>query len=364
MSWMPSRALAERYDGLLAIGGHPAVDMPPHVVEAAARAAERPAYAPTLGAPALREAIAELHGTSADCVLVTVGGMQALWLVAQVYGARAVSHAPAFFFPQLVKAAGGGCAIAYDWDEYAAAVGSDTTLAIVNTPVNPTGYVFRSSDLDAIAAALAGSSALLVSDEAYFGLVYDGREHVSPASHPELRDRTVVLRSFSKTHGMAAWRVGYAVGPREVISELARAFAWQVLAVDAVAQAAALAALTGPQDWIEAARAELAEMRLRAVAAANSTGVLRAAVPEGAAFVWAAIEGDEDAWSDSLAREHGITALPGRHFHARTPHLRIPFGGRREAREALLEQLARLREGDAAQLLRIGDQVDLHDPAG
>jgi aspartate/methionine/tyrosine aminotransferase len=339
-AWMPSRAFAERHGNLLAIGGHPAVDMPPHVVEAAVRASEHPAYAPTLGAPTLREAIAELHGTSADCVLVTVGGMQALWLVAQVYGAHTVSHAPGFFFPQAVAAAGGSCAVTYDWDEYAAAVAAGATLAIVNTPVNPTGYVFRPHDLDAIAAALAGSDALLVSDEAYYGLTYDGLEHLSPASRPGLRERTVVLRSFSKTYAMAAWRLGYAVGPRRVIDELARVFAWQALAVDAVAQAAALAALTGPQDWIEAARAELGEMRLRAVAAANASGKLRAELPEGAAFVWAEVDGDEDEWSERLAREHGITALPGRHFHARTPHLRIPFGGRREAREALVERLA------------------------
>ena len=339
MSWMPSRSFAERHDNLLAIGGHPAVDMPPHVVEAAARAAERPAYAPTQGAPALREAIAELHGTTADCVLVTVGGMQALYLVAQVYGARAVSHAPAFFFPQVVEVTGGTCAVAYDWDEYAKTIGAGATLAIVNTPVNPTGYVFRQHDLDAIAAALSGTDALLVSDEAYYGFDYDGLEHLSPTSHPDLRERTLVLRSFSKTHAMAAWRVGYAVGPREVVAELARVFAWQALAVDAVAQAAALAALTGPQGWIEAARAELAEMRPHAIAAANASGKLRAELPEGAAFVWAAIDGDEDVWSDRLAREHGITALPGRHFHARTPHLRIPFGGRPEARESLLERL-------------------------
>jgi len=342
MSFMPSRSFAERYDHLLAIGGHPAVDMPAHVVEAAARTSERPAYAPTLGAPGLREAIAGLHGTTPDCVLVTVGGMQALWLVAQVYGARTVSHAPAFFFPQVVAAAGGTCSVGYDWDEYAAAVAGGATLAIVNTPVNPTGYVFREHDLDAIAAALADRDALLVSDEAYYGLTYDGLEHLSPASHPALRERTLVLRSFSKTHAMAAWRVGYAVGPREVVAELGRAFAWQALAVDAVAQAAALAALTGPQDWIEAARAELAEMRPRAVGAANASGKLRASLPEGAAFVWAEVDGDEDEWSDRLARESGITALPGRHFHARTPHLRIPFGGRPEAQEALLERLASL----------------------
>jgi aspartate/methionine/tyrosine aminotransferase len=363
MSFMPSRAFAERYEGLLATAGHPVVDMPPHVVEAATRAAERPAYAPTLGAPTLREVIAELHGTTPDCVLVTVGGMQALHLVAQVYGTRAVSHAPAFFFPQVVEAAGGSCAVAYDWDEYAASVARDATLAIVNTPVNPTGYVFRAVDLEAIAAALDGRDALLVSDEAYFGLVYDGLEHLSPASHRELRDRTLVLRSFSKTYAMAAWRVGYAVGPRAVITELARAFAWQALGVDAVAQAAALAALTGPQDWIEAARAELNEMRPRAVAAANATGVLRALLPEAAAFVWSEVDGDEEVWSDRLAREYGITALPGRHFHARTPHLRIPFGGRPEARGALLERLASLGDRDASQLLGVGDQVDLGDPA-
>jgi aspartate aminotransferase len=173
----------------------------------------------------------------------------------------------------------------------------------------------------------------------------------------------VVLRSFSKTHAMAAWRVGYAVGPREAIAELARVFAWQALAVDGVAQAAALAALTGPQDWIEAARAELAEMRPRAVAAANASGLLRASLPEGAAFVWAEVDGDEEAWSEGLARGHGITALPGRHFHARTPHLRLPFGGRPEAREALLERLARLGDGDVAQLFGVGDQVDLGNPA-
>ena len=340
MSEMPSRAFAERYDNLLAIGGHPAVDMPPHVVEAAAKAAERPAYAPTLGSPALREAIAELHGTTPDCVLVTIGGMQALYLVAQVYGARAVSHAPSFFFPQMVAAAGGSCKVAYGWDEYSASVDEHTTLAIVNTPVNPTGYVFRQHDLDAIAVAVSDSDALVVSDEAYYGMTYDGLEHISPASHPELRNRTLVLRSFSKTHAMAAWRVGYAVGSRKVISELARNFAWQALAVDGVAQAAALAALTGPQEWIVNARAELAEMRPRAIEAANASGKLRAELPEGAAFVWAEVDGNEDEWSDRLAREHGITALPGRHFHAKTPHLRIPFGGRPDARATLLDRLA------------------------
>jgi aspartate/methionine/tyrosine aminotransferase len=354
--WMPSRTYAERYPNLLAVGGHPSVDMPAHVVEAASRAAARPAYAPTHGAPALREAIAEHLGEELGFaidpdrnVLVTIGGMQALHLATLVAGNRTVTHAPSFFFPQLVTAAGGTCSATGgregppDWEAFAAAIEDDTTLAIVNTPVNPTGYVFRPHDLDAIAAAVADGDCLLLSDEAYAGVLFDGLRHLSPASHPDLRDRTLVVRSFSKTHAMAAWRVGFAAGPADVIDRMAQALGWQALAVDGVAQAAAHAALTGPQDWIDAARAELAEMRSRAIDAVNATGVLHAELPEAAAFAWAAVDGDEDGWSDRLARDHGITALPGRHFHADAPHLRIPFGGRAEAREQLLAAFAGLR---------------------
>ena len=353
IGWMPSRELGERYPRLIGVGGHPAVDMPPHVVDAAAAAARRAAYAPTHGLGELRVAIAERLGAELGRaidpdtqVLVTLGGMQGLHLAASAFGARAVCHAPSFFFRQVVESVGGECRRSGggegppDWEAFAAAVDRDTTLAIVNAPVNPTGYVLRPRDLDAIASALQDRDALLLSDEAYAGVLYDGRDHLSPAGHPDLAGRTLVLRSFSKTHGMAAWRVGYAVGPADAIETLAKAFAWQSLAIDAVAQAAALAALTGPQGWIEAAVAELAEQRPRAIEAANATGVLRAELPEAAAFVWASIDGDEDAWSDRLARDHGIPALPGRHFGAATPHLRIPFGGRPEARASLLECLA------------------------
>jgi aspartate/methionine/tyrosine aminotransferase len=355
VGWMPSRELNERWPDLLAVGGHPVADMPPHVVEAAAEAARRPSYAPTHGLRELRAAIAERISAEIDHpvdpdrqVLITIGGMQGLHLTAAVYGARAVCHAPSFFFAQLVASVGGSCFRTGgaegppDWEEFGRAIDRETTLAIVNTPVNPIGYVLRPDDLEGIAAALANSHqhALLLSDEAYAGVIYDGHRHLSPASHPDLAGRTIVLRSFSKTYAMAPWRIGYAVGPAPAIDALARALAWQALAIDCVAQSAALAALTGPQDWIEAAVAELAEMRPRAIEVANATGLLRAELPESAAFIWAAVEGDEDEWSDRLAAEYGIPAVPGHHFGAATPHLRIPFGGRPEAREALLERVA------------------------
>ena len=153
---MPSRELAERYPNLLAIGGHPSVDMPPQVVEAAALAAQRPVYAPTRGLLPLREAIAERIGAELGRaidpeseVLITLGGMQGLYLAAQAFGTRAVTPRPSFFFPQVVAAAGGSCVGTGgvdgrpDWAAFGAAIGPETTLAIVNTPVNPTGYVLR-----------------------------------------------------------------------------------------------------------------------------------------------------------------------------------------------------------------------------
>ena len=348
--WMPSRERGERGGALIAAGGHPAVDMPPHVVEAAARAAARPAYAPTLGLAALREAVAERVAAElgrpvdpAREVLITLGGMQAVHLAARVAGRAAVTHAPGFFFPQLVAAAGGRCLAVGgrdgppDWDALARAVDERTTLVVVNTPVNPTGYVFGEDDVDAVARAIHGRDAVLLTDEAYAGLLWDGRPHRSPAAHPDLAGRALLVRSFSKTHALAAWRVGYAVGPAWLVAALAKALQWQALALDSVAQAAAHAALTGPQEWLRAAVAEVEAARPAAVEAARAGG-LRVDPPDATPFLWAAVDGDDEEAADRLAAR-GVPAVAGRHFGAAEPRVRIPFGGRPDARAALLEAL-------------------------
>ena len=260
-----------------------------------------------------------------------------------------MSHAPAFFFPQAVAAAGGACVATGritgppDWEEFAAAIDRHTTLAIVNTPVNPTGYVFRPHDLDAIVEALAGSAALLLSDEAYVGLVYDGLEHVSPASHPELHGRTIVLRSFSKTHAMAAWRVGYAVGPTQ--------------AIERMAHGARVAGARGRRrrPGRGARRADRpagmdrdSPRRARRDAAARGRGGERDRRVAGRAPGRRRVRlgggrrrrGGVERPPRPRARHHGAA---GRHFAALLPHLRIPFGGRPDAREALLERLADVR---------------------
>ena len=260
-------------------------------------------------------------------VLVTLGGMQgALPRRAGLRRARGV-HAPSFFFPQLVAAAGGHCAATGgvdgppDWDAFAAAIDAETTLAIVNTPVNPTGYVFRAGRPRRDRGRARGEPTRCCSrDEAYAGVLYDGLEHLSPASHPGSAPsgRSSCAASRRRT-AMAAWRVGYAVGPRDGDRRArARRSPWQALAIDGVAQAAALAALTGPQDWIEAAVAELAEMRPRAIdGGERDRRPARRAPRGGARSSGRRSTATRTSGATSLAREHGITAAPG-------PPLRAP----------------------------------------
>ena len=216
----------------------------------------------------------------------------------------------------------------------------------MNTPVNPTGYVFRAHDLDAIAAALAGTRRAAALRR---GVCRDPlRRPRAPLARRRIRSCASGRSCCAASRRPTRWPPGASasrLGPAHAIERWRTTFAWQALAIDGVAQAAAHAALTGPQGWIEAARAELAEMRPRAIEAANATGVLRAELPEAAAFVWAAVDGDED----DLERPPCRATTASRRSRAgtsraATPHLRIPFGGRREAREALLERLAALAD--------------------
>jgi aspartate/methionine/tyrosine aminotransferase len=362
--WLGPREVAEgRPWPLLHIGGNYSAELPGHIVEAAARAAIHPEYPDTRGALALRTAIAErvtaeigVEIDPARHVLITCGSMQALYLAAVVCtdGSRGgVAPAPSFFYEDLLRVAGarlkwaGGDDEAPDWDLVAEKVDPDTSVLFVNTPCNPTGYVYTRSDLEQLADIAEQNSCWVISDEAMLSYIYDNRPHLSPARLATLQSRTLIVRSFSKMYGMGPWRVGFAVGPEELISAMAKVLQWSVIGVDSVAQAAALAAITGPQDWVTSVVGHLAELRTRATDALNSNGAFRAALPQAGAVLWARIliDLDEHAVSDALGREFGIPAIAGRLFGARHPHVRIPYGGEPEHVELLIERLRTLEPG-------------------
>lgn len=370
--WLGPRQVAERRPWpLLHIGGNYSAELPQHIVEAAARAAVHPEYPDTRGAMALRSAIAERVGLEIGAtidpdrhVLITCGSMQALYLAAVVCtdgSSRGVAPAPSFFYKDLLRVAGadldwaGGDGEAPDWDLVAEQVQSDTSVLFVNSPCNPTGYVYTSADLERLSQIAERSSCWIISDEAMLSYIYDGREHLSPARLPQLRPRTLIVRSFSKMYGMGPWRVGFAVGPEELISAMAKVLQWSVIGVDSVAQTAAVAALTGPQSWVTSVVNHLATLRERATEALNSTGAFNATLPQAGAVLWARIllELDEEEMTEALGRNLGIPAVPGHLFGASQPHVRIPYGGEPGDVEQLIK---RLRDLEPDQLASFRDR--------
>jgi aspartate aminotransferase len=363
--WLGPREVAEAPGWpMLPLGGTPSVDLPEHIVSAVTRVAKHLAYPGTTGSHALRSAIAvqvsQEFGRPIDPdreVLITSGSMQALFIASMVlvgHKQNAVAHSPSFFYKDLVDLCGGEGRWVGDeddgppnWPAIRRALDSNTSALFVNSPCNPTTYVFTHDDLDELATAAADFSGWIVSDEAYMGYVYDGRRHLSPACHPDLAGRTVVVRSFSKTYALGAWRIGFVVAPEAVISPMAKVLQWMSIGVDSIAQVAAHAALTGPQDWVAGIVSDLEHARHSVVSAINETGFLRARLPQAGTTVWARIttpDLTEDAVSRKLGRDYGVPAVPGRYFGSRNPYVRIPFGGEPAARPRLLDQLANVAE--------------------
>ncbi len=326
--------------------GEPDFDTPPHIVEALGRAAREghTHYPHERGVPALREAlVAKLARDNRitahpDDLTVTSGGTHGLHLAIQcVLGAgdellvcsphwMAVPKMVGFAygaqyrsFPLYLELQSG----AWDVNELAArlraAVRPNTRALYLNTPNNPTGVVLTRAQLQAIADVAIERDLIVLSDEAYEHLTYDGATHVSIASLPGMAERTVTVFSFSKSYAMTGWRVGYVVAPPELRAVLAPLPAfYSTHGVFPSVQLAALAAVTGPQDEVARMRASYDERRrLLLDGLAHSTHV-RAATPTGAFYAFAnvaAARGPRDLWA--LVEEwmaFGVAVLPGTAF--------------------------------------------------
>jgi aspartate/methionine/tyrosine aminotransferase len=358
---VPSRAVAELPVELLPLHGAPVVPPPPHVVEEAERAARAPVYAPARGLAELREAISDACsgelGWRPDPlteIVVTNGGMQAIDAALAALldpGDEVLLPAPCFFYHQVIGLAGavpvhvpGDPARSYapDWDALAAAASERTKLLVVTTPANPTGYVVTEEDVSALTELAERHDLAVVCDEAYELLVYDGRRHLSPLRSEALRERAVLVRSFTKSYALAPWRLGYAVAPAALADGVARAVAWSTLSVGHVSQAAGAAAIRGGRGWLPTVLASYQANRDRICAAVARLDGLSCHVPQGAAFVWLDVRGlgaPSGAIADRLAREFGIPATAGEHFGS-PGFVRIPFGGRAETIDELARRLA------------------------
>jgi methionine transaminase len=198
-------------------------------------------YAPLPGLPALRDAIADkvkrLYGREVDPlrdVTVTPGATEALHCAVSAAihpGDEAIVFDPAYdTYEPSVTLNGGVCRriplrppdFAVDWDRVRAAVNARTRLIILNTPHNPTGAVWGEDDMHALTELVDGSRILLLADEVYEHVIFDGREHQSLSRHPELARRAFVVSSFGKTYHATGWRIGYCIAPPDLTAEFVR----------------------------------------------------------------------------------------------------------------------------------------------
>jgi aspartate/methionine/tyrosine aminotransferase len=305
------RAAGEPVIGFAA--GEPDFPTPAHIVEAAQRAAADAAmhrYTPAAGLAPLREAIAErarLDGldVSADMVVVTNGGKHALYNVFMALigpGDEVLMPAPYWVsYPEQIGLAGGTCVpiladaasgFRVSIDQLEAARTPRTKALVFVSPSNPTGAVYPPDEVAAIGRWAAEHGIWVITDEIYRELVYGAAEFSSlPAVAPEAAPRTIIVDGVAKAYAMTGWRVGWSIAPKEISAGIAK-FQTQLCSnVNNVAQAAAIAALTGPQDEVATMREAFDRRRriaLRLLGAIDGVDVVE---PEGAFYVYPSVVG-------------------------------------------------------------------------
>ena len=245
---------------------------------------------------------------------------------------------------------------AIDWGELEAAFSPRTRALVLNTPNNPTGKVFTREELERIAALAREHDVVVITDEIYEHLVYDGLRHVSMASLPGMRERTITIGGPSKTFSVTGWRIGYCIAPPEITAAIRKVHDFLTVCAPAPLQDAVAAAMEAGEEYYPKMLAEYAGRRERLWAALAGAG-LACRRPQGAYYMWADISSlgfrDDVAFSRFLASEVGVAVVPGSSFCC-------PPGGRQRVRfcfckkEATLaaaaERLARLPEMAARHL--------------
>lgn len=344
--------------------GEPDFDTPANVREAAKRAldAGMTHYPPFAGLPELREAIAadtaRRRGFAPDPgnVFVTVGGKGVMYytILALVDpGDEVIVPDPGYPIYESVARFAGGVPVPIairqehqfrlDPDELARLVTPRTKLIVINSPANPTGGVLASEDLEAIARVALEHDLVVLSDEIYSRILYQG-EHASIAALPGMAERTVVLDGFSKTWAMTGWRLGYGIVPSWLGHGFGRLLINSVSGATTFAQVGAVEAIAGPQDEVDRMVAEFRARRDLVVDGLNALPGVSCLTPAGAFYAFPDISGtglDGAQLADRLLREAGVSVLAGTAFgDVGTGHIRLSYAN---SRDNIREALRRMR---------------------
>ena len=288
--------------------GEPDFDTPEHIKKAAEEAlrAGFTKYTAVAGIPELREAVAQRikrdYGIEyrPEEVLVSTGGKQALYNALQAIvdpGDEVIIPSPYWVsYPPMVELAGGRPVFVKagpetdfvpGLEEIERAIGPRTKAVIVNSPSNPTGAVWPEDLLSGLARLALGKGIFILSDDIYDLLRYDGRPCANPASLvPEAKDLVIIASGVSKAYSMTGWRIGYLLGPERVVKAASKIQSQSTSNPNSIAQKAALAALTGPQECVEEMREAFKRRRDLMVDGLRAVEGLICPEPQGAFYVF------------------------------------------------------------------------------
>lgn len=339
--------------------GDPDFATPEHIIQALTEALASGAthYGQPQGDPELRAALAEQIGDvanrsyGADQVLITHGGsgaLAALILATADPGTRVIVPEPTYsLYADLAWMAGAEVSFVrhrsdlhLDLDGIAAAA-PGARMVIICNPCNPTGAVYTRDEVEALADIAAEHDLLVVSDEAYDNIVFDGALFTSALEVEALAERLVYVQTFSKTFAMTGWRIGYLAGPRDVVDASTRIHRTFNGPLNTAVQRAALVAVTEPTDWPERMRREYQARRSIVTRMVAGVAGLKLCEPEGSFYAF--IRYPAEMSSLEVVRravEHGVAVRPGSEFGpGGEGYVRVAFC---TGRELLIEGMERL----------------------
>jgi len=360
--------LAQGKKGLVSFGiGEPDFVTPAHIREAAKKALDEgyTRYTPNLGFPEFRKALTiKLNqknkiSVTPEEVVVASGGTEALFFSFYTLlnpGDEVIIPDPGFVTYESQIYFAGGTPVYFplrgennfhpDLKELKNCVTSKTKAILLNSPSNPTGAAFKKEELLVIAEIAKEKDLFVISDELYEDIVYDGREHISIASLPGMKERTISIFGFSKSYAMTGWRLAYLAAPLNLVKEIAKLLQNTSVCANSVAQRAGQAAIQGSQDCVKEMFTAYNERRNVLAKGLNEIQGLSCHAPEGTFYAFANIK-ETGMNSDKLAiyllEEYGVVTVPGTAFGAQGEgYIRLSFA---TSLEDIKEGIRRIKKG-------------------
>ncbi len=346
--------------------GEPDFETPEHIREAAKEAIDRgyTHYTGDRGYHDLRSAIAEhlkdTRGINVDPengVIVTSGGAEGNWCAFMgTLNPGDEILVPSPFYPghKIQIGLTGGVPVTVPLNEEGGFVWSredveekiteKTKAMLICSPNNPTGGVFTRRCLNELSEIAIEHNLVVISDEVYYALTYGDAKFVSISSIPGMAERTLITNSFSKTYAMTGWRVGYIAGDSELVKDLLKVHYASTINAPSIAQKAALAALTGPQDCVREMKKAYTERRETLIEGLKTMAGVKCTPPNGAFYAFPDIsEFGLDSWEFSklLIREAHVVTVPGGGFGSEWDgHIRISYANSIENVEKAVERIS------------------------